>query len=126
MLSIHTCYIRYFVAAIFSLMVNSTTAATYNVSVAGSDAIFLVGRADVTIPPASDPWNTGAYLVRHSGPTPEEIQETLSPFIPEAGNDVVRVIDPVIGGVSFYDGFGASCYGLSGNGIDLVGKYSWR
>jgi hypothetical protein len=92
-------------------------AAQYDVTIDGSDAIFLAGRTDVVIPPASDPWNTGTYLVRHGGPTPEEIQETLPPSIPVSAGNVIRVLDPAVGGVSFFNGFGAPLYGPGGNGL---------
>ena len=87
----------------------------FTVTVKGSDAIFLAGRTDLVIPPASDPWPGG--LIRHGSPTPEEIQETLPPFIPVSGGDVIRATDPAIGGVSFYNGFGVNVFGPSGNGL---------
>ncbi len=91
----------------------SAVAATFSLTVDGSDAIFLAGRTDLIIPPASDPWDV---LGRHRGPTPEEIQETLPPFITVAGGDVVKVADPAIGGISFFNGFGDPFFGPSGNG----------
>jgi hypothetical protein len=93
------------------------SAAVFNVTVRGSDAIFLSGRTDVVIPPASDPWTgPGTHLLRHGGPTPEEIQETLPPFISVTAGDAIRAFDPAIGGVSFFNGFGAPFFGPSGNG----------
>jgi hypothetical protein len=92
-------------------------AVNYTISVDGSDAIFLAGRTDATIPPASDPWNTGTFLIRHGYPTPEEIQETLPPIIPVAAGDVVRALDPAVGGVSFFNGYGGTIYGPGGNGL---------
>lgn len=92
-------------------------AAIYDVTIDGSDAIFLAGRTDVTIPPASDPWTTGTHLIRHAYPTPEEIQETLPPIIPVAAGDEIRVADPAVGGISFFNGFGPPLYGPSGNGV---------
>ena len=89
----------------------------YDVTVDGSDAIFLAGRTDVTIPPASASWTTGTHLIRHGGPTPEEIQETLPPIIPVSGGDIIRALDPAIGGVSFFNGFGAPFFGPGGNGL---------
>ena len=62
-------------AAILFLPTGTATAATFSITVDGSDAIFLAGRTDVTIPAASDPWTTGTHLIRHGIPTPEEIQE---------------------------------------------------
>jgi hypothetical protein len=94
----------------------SASAVQYSLSIAGSDAIFLAGRTDVTIPPASDPW--AGFLIRHAGPTPEEIQETLPPSIPVSGADVIKVADPAVGGISFFNGFGAPLFGPGGNGLD--------
>jgi hypothetical protein len=92
-------------------------AVVVDVVVRGSDAIFLAGRTDVTIPPAADPWNTGTHLIRHGGPTPEEIQETVPPEIAVAGGDVIRLFDPAVGGVSFFNGFGPPLFGPGGNGV---------
>ncbi|HSW01144.1 MAG TPA: PEP-CTERM sorting domain-containing protein [Sedimentisphaerales bacterium] len=89
----------------------------FTLSIDGSDAIFLAGRTDLTIPAASDPWNTGTYLIRHAGPTPEEIQETLPPILGVAPGDVIRVMDPAVGGISFFNGFGPPLYGPGGNGL---------
>ena len=101
-----------------AVLTSPLSAALYSLSIAGSDAIFLAGRTDLTIPPASDPWTgPGDYLVRHGGPTPEEIQETIPPFIPVNALDVIKVADPAVGGISFFNGFGAPIYGPSGNGL---------
>lgn len=97
----------------------SAPAAIHTVVVDGSDAIFLAGRTDVVIPAASDPWTgPGTHLIRHGGGTPEEILETLPPFISVVGGDVIRATDPAIGGVSFFLGFGAPFFGPSGDGLD--------
>ena len=85
-----------------------------DVTIDGSDAIFLAGRTDITIPVASDPWSSPTGMQRHSGPTPEEIQETLPPIISVAGGDVIRALDPAVGGISFYNGFGAPLFGPDG------------
>lgn len=91
----------------------------YTLSIAGSDAIFLAGRTDLTIPLASDPWTgPGDYLIRHGDPTPEEIRETLPPSIAVSGGDVIRVADPAVGGISFFNGLGGTVFGPSGNGLD--------
>jgi len=101
-------------ASIFSL--STSWAATYNVTIDGSDAIFLAGRTDLVIPDASLPWDTGTHLIRHPGPTPEEIKETLPPGLAVAAGDVVRVLDPAVGGISFFNGLGAPLFGPAGNG----------
>jgi len=90
-------------------------AAVIDLTLAGSDAIWLAGRTDLVIPPASDPWPGG--LVRHGGPTPEEIQETMPPGFAVSPDDVIRVLDPATGGISFFNGFGGIVYGPEGNGI---------
>jgi PEP-CTERM motif len=92
-------------------------ATVMEITIDGSDAIFLAGRTDLVIPPAGDPWTTGDHLIRHGGPTPEEIQETLPPFIAVSGGDVIKVADPAVGGVSFFNGFGPPLYGPEGNGV---------
>jgi hypothetical protein len=104
-------------ATIFSFASNKVVAAEYDVTIDGSDAIFLAGRTDIVIPSASDPWNTGTHLIRHAYPTPEEIQETLPPYIPVTDSDVIRVLDPAIGGISFFNGYGEPYFGPSGNGL---------
>ena len=104
-------------SAILLLHGSWAMATVVDVTIDGSDAIFLAGRTDITIPPASDPWNTGTYLKRHSSPTPEEIQETLPPSIGVAAGDVIRALDPAVGGVSFYNGYGAPYFGPGGNGL---------
>jgi hypothetical protein len=96
-------------------LASSSWGATYDVTVNGSDAIFLAGRTDVVIPDPSQPWNTGTFLKRHPGPTPEEIKETLPPSVALTGGDIVRVLDPAVGGVNFFNGFGPPFFGPSGN-----------
>lgn len=94
------------------LLADSARAAVFNLTIDGGDAIFLAGRTDLSIPPASDPWSV---LLRHGSPTPEEIQETLPPFISINAGDVIKVADPAIGGVSFFNGFGAPFFGPGGS-----------
>jgi PEP-CTERM motif-containing protein len=104
------------IAAAALLFATASSAATYNITIDGSDAIFLAGRTDVVIPDPSLPWNTGTHLVRHATPTPEEIRETLPPFVAVSAGDVVRVLDPAAGGISFFNGFGPPLFGPAGNG----------
>lgn len=89
-------------------------AGTIDVTIKGSHAIFLAGRTDLTIPDASLPWDV---LIRHPFPTPEEIQEEFPPMIPVKGGDVVRALDPAVGGISFFLGFGPPLFGPAGNGV---------
>lgn len=96
---------------------------SHDLTIRGSDAIFLAGRTDVVIPAASDAWTTGSHLIRHPGPTPEEIQETMPSFINVAAGDVIRVLDPASGGINFFNGFGPPFFGPAGNttgGSDLT------
>jgi hypothetical protein len=99
-------------------------ATVIDVSVQGTDAIFLAGRTDVVIPAANLPWTgPGTHLIRHGGNTPEEAKETTPTFIAVAGGDVIRVLDPAIGGINFFNGFGPPFFGPSGNtpaGSDLT------
>lgn len=81
----------------------------------GSDAIWLAGRTDLVIPAANLAWPGG--LLRHGGPTPEEILETPPPGFSVSADDVIRVLDPAVGGISFFNGFGGTIYGPDGNGV---------
>ena len=108
---------RYGAALLLSLgalAVAPAQAATFDVTIDGSDAIWLAGRADLVIPAANLPWAGG--LGRHGGPTPEEILETIPPFLTVAGGDVIKALDPAVGGISFFNGFGAPIFGPGGNG----------
>jgi len=93
-------------------------AVVYGVTVDGPDAIFLAGRTDLVIPPAASPWTgPGNFLIRHGGATPEEALETLPPSIPVAAGDVIKVLDPAVGGINFFNGFGPPYFGPGGNGL---------
>jgi|CXWL01.1.fsa_nt_gi hypothetical protein len=98
------------------LAASPSPAAIFDVTVDGPDAIFLAGRTDVVIPAANLPWNTGTFLIRHGGPTPEEAKESLPPSIPVSGGDIIRVLDPAVGGINFFNGLGPPFFGPSGNG----------
>lgn len=101
--------------ALAALASTNTQALVIEATVKGSDAIWLAGRTDLTIPAASSSWSGG--MVRHGGPTPEEIQETFPQFFGVTAGDVVQVLDPATGGISFFNGFGGTTYGPEGNGI---------
>ncbi len=89
-----------------------------SVVIDGPDAIFLAGRTDLVIPSANLSWTgPGDFLTRHPGPTPEETQETLPPMVSVSGGDVVKVLDPTIGGIDFFNGIGLNYFGPSGNGL---------
>ena len=93
----------------------SAHAAPIDLTIDGGDAIWLAGRTDLVIPPANQPWPGG--LIRHGGPTPEEVLETLPPGFAVSAGDVIRVLDPASGGISFFNGFGGTIYGPEGNGV---------
>lgn len=80
----------------------------------GTDAIYLAGRTDVTVPAAADPW---LFLLRHAGPTPEEAQETHPDFIPVIGGSLIKAVAPATGWVNYYNGYGPPGYGPDGNGL---------
>ena len=87
--------------------------AIYNETIEGTDAIFLAGRDDVTIEPLDKDWRVEIMysipLTRHNFdlPFPDDFRvETFPKVIPVAEGDVVKVLDPGIGGVNFYNGFG--------------------
>jgi hypothetical protein len=98
-------------------LVSTAGGAVFSVTVDGPDAIFLAGRTDLMIPAANLPWGgPGDHLIRHGGPTPEEALESLPPFIPVSGGDIIRVLNPAVGGINFFNGFGPPFFGPSGNG----------
>ena len=107
--------LRGLAACTFSVLAAAAQAQVHDVTVDGPDAIFLAGRTDVVIPPANQPWDTG--LIRHVGPTPEEALETMPSFISVAGGDVIRALDPAVGGVNFFNGLGPPFFGPGGNGV---------
>jgi hypothetical protein len=106
---------RNYTSGLFAALIcltSSVSATVVDVTIDGSDAIFLAGRTDLTIPAANLPWVGG--MIRHNNPTPEEILETLPPIILVAPGDVIRALDPADGGISFYNGFGAPLFGPDG------------
>jgi hypothetical protein len=107
--------IRYVVAALVGMGMSGTTSALVALqTIKGSDAIWLAGRTDLVIPDASQAWPGG--LLRHGGPTPEEIKETMPPGFAISAGQILRVLDPATGGISFFNGFGGTIYGPEGNG----------
>ena len=102
-----------FVAGVL-LLASPAQAQIYDVTIDGTDAIWLAGRTDLGIPPANQPWPGG--LLRHGFSTPEELLETVPSFISVVAGDVIRARDPAVGGVSFHNGFGAPLFGPGGAG----------
>lgn len=94
-------------------------AVQYALTINATDAIFLAGRTDVTIPDPSATWTGPAdgFLVRHPNPTPEEAKETFPGFISVAGADVIKVADPAVGGINFFNGLGPPYFGPEGNNV---------
>ena len=117
MISARTSLVGPLFLVLLILLSGTAAGAVVDLTIDGSDAIFLAGRTDLVIPAAALPWTTGTHLIRHPGPTPEEIKETLPPSIPVAPGDVIRALDPAVGGVSFFNGFGAPLYGPGGPGV---------
>ena len=98
-------------------LASSASAVIHDVTIDGPDAIFLAGRTDVVIPAPALPWTgPGTHLLRHPDPpgTPEEAMESMPPFIPVVGGDVVKVLDPADGGINFFLGPG-SFFGPEGD-----------
>ncbi len=108
-------------AGLFFGVTGSAFGGVATVTVDGTDAIFLAGRTDIEplIPDPSLPWNSpaGEFLVRHAGATPEEAKETLPSGLAVSGGDIVKVLDPAVGGINFFNGFGPGFFGPSGNGL---------
>jgi hypothetical protein len=104
---------RILVTICLALAASTAQAATFSITVDGTDAIYLAGRTDIVVPDPSLPWPGG--LARHGSPTPEEAKETMPPFISVAAGDVVKVLDPAAGCINFFNGPG-SCFGPEGNG----------
>lgn len=107
-----------FSVAALALTVESQ-AAVYDVTIKGSDAIFIAGRTDVLpIPPLNG--NPSAFvLLRHSYITPDGIVETTPPSVTVAAGDVIRAANPAVGGVDFYNSPpSADFFGPGGNGVD--------
>jgi len=100
------------VVAIFLLSAGAAKGIIIDVTIDGSDAIFLAGRTDLIIPPANQPWPGG--MIRHVDPTPEEILETLPFTTAVSAGDMIRAADPAVGGISFYNGFGSPLFGPDG------------
>ena len=85
--------------------------ATYDLSIKGSDAIFLAGRTDVVVPPLGSPF----ILLRHGYVSADFVVETFPPMISVVGGDVVYVVDPAVGGINFFNGYGPPFFGPEGN-----------
>ena len=86
------------------MLASAAQAQIYDVTIDGSDAIWLAGRTDLVIPPRER--SVARRAARHGGPTPEEIQETMPSFISVVAGDVIKALDPAVGGISFFNGFG--------------------
>lgn len=96
------------IAAVLVAVSPAAPAAIFSLTVDGTDSIFLAG---FTGTPPSD---TVAVHPRHATTTPEDVFETLPPVIPVEEGDVVRLADPAIGGVNFFNGFGPPFFGPGG------------
>jgi hypothetical protein len=104
---------KLFFAAVFMCLTSAASATVVDMTVLGTDSIFLAGRTDLTIPDPSQPWPGG--LGRHPVPTPEELQETLPPIVTVRAGQVIKAASPAFGGISFYNGYGDSgAHGIFG------------
>lgn len=90
----------------------------FDLEIAGSDAIFLAGRDDLTIPDLGATHPTFP-LRRHGGVSSDFVRETFPTSVPVQGGDVVQVADPAVGGIHFFAGTGtpATFFGPAGNGL---------
>ncbi len=113
MYNLKKCLVKLSTVLLLSIasIANATVIST---EIMGGESIWLAGRTDLTIPAAGVLWPGG--LARHPV-TPELIQETLPDSFAVTGGDVVRVLDPASGGISFFNGFGGTIYGPAGNGL---------
>ena len=104
--------------AVVLAAVNVSWALSVAVTIRGSDAIYLAGRSDVIIPPLD---LQGTFILARHNYTPpfplDFVQETFPPVFAVAPGDVVRVANPAIGGINFYNGFGPPYYGPEGNNV---------
>lgn len=78
-----------------------------DVTVDGTDSVFLAGYTGAA------PTAGIAVHLRHSS-TPEGVFETLPPMIAVSGGDIIRLADPAVGGVNFFNGFGPPFFGPDG------------
>jgi hypothetical protein len=102
-------------AAFLMCLTSAASATVVDMTVLGTDSIFLAGRTDLTILDPSLTWPGG--MGRHPYTTPEELQETLPPIVTVRSGQVVKAASPAIGGISFYNGYGmdgGSIFGPSG------------
>lgn len=114
--------LRFLGVVIILAVPHFATATIIDITIDGSDAIFLAGRSDIIVPAANQPWTSPPadpddFLARHPAPTPEEIQETHPDSVAVSAGDVIRVADPAVGGVNFFNGFGPPFFGPGGNGV---------
>lgn len=93
-----------------------------------TDVVFLAGRSDVTIP------ELGVYdpsfpIARHGYVIPDFNREQFPQLVTVEAGDVVRLSDPVVGGIHFFNGLGPPFFGPDGDGgggsyIDPLGGLS--
>ena len=99
-------------------------AAVFDLSIDGQDVIYLAGRTDVCIPALGASAATGPGcpsgpfpIGRHPGPPPASFeQERFPQVLSLSAGDVVRVLDPAVGGIDFFNSGGTNIYGPEGAG----------
>jgi hypothetical protein len=104
-----SCFVA-LVAAMASTV--SAQADVHDVSIQGSDAIYLAGRTDIGVIPAIP---APFILARHGFDAADFVEETFPPFISVVGGDVVYVVNPAVGGINFFNGLGPPFFGPEGN-----------
>ncbi|HBB34955.1 MAG TPA: PEP-CTERM sorting domain-containing protein [Cyanobacteria bacterium UBA8803] len=95
------------------MSVNSAQAGTFNLTVQGTDAIYLAGRADVTIPPlgSTDP---SFPLGRHSFVAADFLKDTFPQFITASGGQLFSF--SASGCVHYFNGVGCPGNGFAPDG----------
>lgn len=91
----------------------SAKAITLDLTVQGTDAIYLAGRTDVTIPPL----DSSFVLARHNFPlSPSDfLPETFPQSVVASSGEIFSF--SATGGINYFNGYGPPFYGPDGNGV---------
>jgi len=110
-----TAFMGVLVAISGTAIAFSTPATAATVTVQGTDAIFLSGRTDVTIPPLGSPF---PELGRHGYVLSDFLQETFPSLLPASGGQLFSF--NADGLVHYFNGSaapGSPAFGPDGNGL---------
>lgn len=111
---IRRCLGKLAAAGLVTFLASSSLAASFDLNINGTDAIWLAGRTDLVIPNHLLQWPDG--LLRHETSTPEELTETMPSFVPVIAGDTVSALAAATGLISYFNGFGAPpLYGPRGD-----------